>query len=106
MTVCVCVDAVSGINSASDLAHQDQYAYGTVEGSQTEMFFEHTRMEDYQTMWAHMSILSPGSIVKRVENGFEVSSALVGWLGKVGVGEGRRRGEGMVGFRRASFRER
>ena len=69
-----CVAVMSGINSASDLARQDQYDYGTVEGSQTETFFRHTRMEDYAKMWAHMSTLSPGSIVKRVEHGFEVST--------------------------------
>ncbi|KAL8617123.1 hypothetical protein ACOMHN_014293 [Nucella lapillus] len=61
----------AGINSAADLARQDLYDYGTVEGSQTETFFNHTRMTDYAKMWAHMSTLSPGSMVRRVEEGFE-----------------------------------
>nr|KAG5709248.1 hypothetical protein BaRGS_018000 [Batillaria attramentaria] len=61
----------AGINSASDLARQDYYAYGTVEGSQTETFFKHTQMPDYQKMWAHMSALNPDSLVRRVEDGFE-----------------------------------
>ncbi|XP_076446177.1 glutamate receptor ionotropic, kainate 2-like isoform X2 [Babylonia areolata] len=60
-----------GINSAADLARQDLYDYGTVDGSQTQTFFNHTRMEDYAKMWAHMSTLSPQSMVRRVENGFE-----------------------------------
>ncbi|XP_067663930.1 glutamate receptor ionotropic, kainate 2-like isoform X2 [Haliotis asinina] len=60
-----------GINSAADLANQDYYEYGTVDGSQIEYFFEHTKMTDYQKMWAHMSALRPQSIVRRVEDGFE-----------------------------------
>lgn len=61
----------AGITSAADLARQDYYDYGTVEGSQTETFFKHTRMPDYQKMWAHMSTLHPDSIVGRVEDGFK-----------------------------------
>ncbi|XP_046371985.1 glutamate receptor ionotropic, kainate 1-like isoform X1 [Haliotis rufescens] len=60
-----------GINSAADLANQDYYEYGTVDGSQIEYFFRHTKMTDYQKMWAHMSALRPQSIVRRVEDGFE-----------------------------------
>ena len=67
----------TGINTAADLANQDYYDYGTVEGSQTETFFNHTAMHDYAKMWAHMSTLSPQSIVRRVEMGFEVGCDLV-----------------------------
>ena len=68
---------LSGINSAADLANQHFLDYGTVEGSQTETFFNHTRMTDYAKMWAYMSTLSPGSIVRRVEDGFEVCFTLI-----------------------------
>ncbi|GFN98252.1 glutamate receptor subunit protein glur6 [Plakobranchus ocellatus] len=60
-----------GINTAQDLALQDEFDYGTVEGSQTETFFKHTQMTYYARMWAHMSVLSPQSMSRRVENGFE-----------------------------------
>ena len=56
------------ISSAADLAHQDEYDYGTVDGSQIESFFEHTKINHYEKMWAYMS--SPYSKVRRVEDGF------------------------------------
>ena len=59
------------ISSAADLAHQDEYDYGTVEGSQIESFFNHTRIDHYERMKAHMLVYSPESQVRRVENGFE-----------------------------------
>lgn len=61
----------AGINAASDLANQDNYAYGTVNDSQTQTFFSHTLMPEYSKMWAQMSTLAPQSMVNRVEQGFE-----------------------------------
>ncbi|KAK3599487.1 hypothetical protein CHS0354_006615 [Potamilus streckersoni] len=58
------------IDSAADLAYQTEYDYGTVDGSQIESFFKHTKIEHYSRMWAYMS-LSKSSVVQRVENGFE-----------------------------------
>ncbi|CAL1543624.1 unnamed protein product, partial [Lymnaea stagnalis] len=60
-----------GINTASDLATQNIFDYGTVEGSQTEMFFRHTKMRHYETMWAYMSSLSPKSMSRTTDIGFE-----------------------------------
>lgn len=59
------------INSAADLASQSIYDYGTVEGSQIEYFFKHTKISAYEKMYAHMSVLSPESMVRRVEHGLE-----------------------------------
>lgn len=59
------------INSAADLANQDIYDYGTVDGSQIENFFEGTNISEYAKMFAYMTELSPQSMVKRVENGFD-----------------------------------
>ncbi|NP_001191542.1 glutamate receptor subunit protein GluR6 [Aplysia californica] len=60
-----------GINTAGDLAAQKIFDYGTVEGSQTELFFKHTGMQLYSRMWAHMSVLSPKSMSRTVDIGFE-----------------------------------
>ncbi|KAK3801150.1 hypothetical protein RRG08_006867 [Elysia crispata] len=59
-----------GINTAADLALQDVFDYGTVEGSQTEKFFKYTQMTYYTRMWAHMSVYSPKSMSRRVPDGF------------------------------------
>ncbi|XP_064608494.1 glutamate receptor ionotropic, kainate 3-like [Liolophura sinensis] len=59
------------INSAADLASQNIYDYGTVDGSQIEYFFKHTKISAYEKMYAHMSVLSPESMVRRVEHGLE-----------------------------------
>jgi len=59
------------ITSAADLANQDEYNYGTVEGSQIESFFNHTKINHYQQMRAYMMIYNPDSKVRRVENGFQ-----------------------------------
>ncbi|XP_052795001.1 glutamate receptor ionotropic, kainate 3-like isoform X2 [Mya arenaria] len=58
------------ISSAADLAGQDEYNYGTVEGGQIEMFFNHTKISHYQHMRAYMMVYNPDSKVRRVENGF------------------------------------
>lgn len=58
------------IKSAADLAGQDEYNYGTVEGGQIESFFNHTKISQYQQMRAYMIIYNPDSKVKRVEHGF------------------------------------
>ncbi|XP_071125627.1 glutamate receptor ionotropic, kainate 2-like isoform X1 [Mytilus edulis] len=56
------------IESASDLADQSIYKYGTVEGSQIEDFFKLTTIPYYEKMWAEMSM---SGIVRRVDDGFE-----------------------------------
>ncbi|CAC5374411.1 Glutamate receptor ionotropic, kainate 1,Glutamate receptor ionotropic, kainate 2 [Mytilus coruscus] len=56
------------IESASDLADQSIYKYGTVEGSQIEDFFKQTTIPYYEKMWAEMSM---SGIVRRVDDGFE-----------------------------------
>lgn len=58
------------IENAADLAFQNTYDYGTVNGSQIEDFFKHTNISHYSKMWLHMK-LTPGSIVQRVEHGLE-----------------------------------
>ncbi|XP_055894617.1 glutamate receptor ionotropic, kainate 2-like isoform X4 [Biomphalaria glabrata] len=58
------------MNSAADLATQNIFDYGTVDGSQTAYFFEHTKMRHYATMWAYMFSLSPNSMVRNVDKGF------------------------------------
>ncbi|XP_048776991.2 glutamate receptor ionotropic, kainate 2-like isoform X2 [Ostrea edulis] len=57
------------ITSAADLPKQNDYNYGTVEGSQIENFFSQTNISHYQAMYAHMKI-TEGAIVRRVEDGF------------------------------------
>ncbi|XP_050416680.2 glutamate receptor ionotropic, kainate 2 [Patella vulgata] len=59
-----------GINSAADLAQQDILQYGTVDGSQIEYFFNHTKMDHFQKMKAMMSV-QPGWMVRTVKIGFE-----------------------------------
>lgn len=56
------------IDSASDLAYQSIYEYGTVDDSQIENFFKQTTIPHYSKMWAQM--YSSG-MVRRVEHGFE-----------------------------------
>ncbi|ESP02133.1 hypothetical protein LOTGIDRAFT_111488, partial [Lottia gigantea] len=59
-----------GINSAADLANQDVLQYGTVEGSQIEYFFNHTKMDHYAKMKATMSV-QPNWMVRTVDIGYE-----------------------------------
>ncbi|XP_052281540.1 glutamate receptor ionotropic, kainate 2-like isoform X2 [Dreissena polymorpha] len=59
------------ISSAADLAGQNEYNYGTVEGGQIESFFNHTKISNYQQMRAYMMIYNPSSKVRRVEQGFQ-----------------------------------
>lgn len=56
------------IESASDLADQNIYEYGTVDGSQIENFFKHTKIPYYEKMWAEMKL---SGVVRRVEDGYE-----------------------------------
>lgn len=56
------------IESASDLADQNIYEYGTVDGSQIETFFKHTKIPYYEKMWAEMKL---SGMVRRVENGYD-----------------------------------
>lgn len=57
------------IESASDLPNQNEYEYGTVDGSQTENFFKYTNISHYQKMYAFMK-LTDGAIVRRTTDGF------------------------------------
>ncbi|KAJ8297659.1 hypothetical protein KUTeg_024190 [Tegillarca granosa] len=57
------------IANAADLAYQDEFDYGTVEGSQIESFFKYTKIKHYSIMWAHM--VTKNSQVQRTEYGFE-----------------------------------
>lgn len=57
------------IANAADLAYQDEFDYGTVEGSQIESFFKYTKIKHYSIMWAHM--VTQNSQVQRTEYGFE-----------------------------------
>ncbi|KAL3878976.1 hypothetical protein ACJMK2_031298, partial [Sinanodonta woodiana] len=58
------------IDSAADLAYQNEYDYGTVNESQIQAFFKQTKIEHYAKMWAYMS-LSKTAMVQRKEHGFE-----------------------------------
>ena len=57
------------ISSAADLADQNEYDYGTVDGQQIQSFFEHTNIPHYEKMRAYLA-LNPSSLVRRVEDGF------------------------------------
>lgn len=47
------------ISSAADLAHQDEYDYGTVQGSQIESFFNYSRISHYEkNESAHACVIS------------------------------------------------
>ncbi|KAK7495312.1 hypothetical protein BaRGS_00013494 [Batillaria attramentaria] len=59
------------IDSAEDLAKQTDIQYGTIESGSTAAFFEHSKVQIYQRMWAYMTSATPSVFVKRVEEGIK-----------------------------------
>lgn len=58
------------IKSVTDLASQTKIQYGTVKSSGIMQFFKQTTIEHFSKMWAQMSEVEPGSMVKDTEEGF------------------------------------
>ncbi|XP_048485931.1 glutamate receptor ionotropic, kainate 2 [Plutella xylostella] len=57
------------IQSAADLAAQNQVQYGTLNGGSTMTFFRDSNIDIYQKMWHHMSTTSPPALVSSYEEG-------------------------------------
>ncbi|RUS81760.1 hypothetical protein EGW08_010452 [Elysia chlorotica] len=60
---------IQPLESADDLAHQTDIAYGMLETGTTRVFFETSNVTTYRMMWNYMSTASPPVMVKTVEEG-------------------------------------
>ncbi|KAK3786767.1 hypothetical protein RRG08_000972 [Elysia crispata] len=60
---------IQPVESADDLAHQTDIAYGMLETGTTRGFFETSNVTTYRMMWNYMSTASPSVMVKTVEEG-------------------------------------
>ncbi|XP_042867558.1 glutamate receptor ionotropic, kainate 2-like [Penaeus japonicus] len=57
------------IQSAEDLADQNDIEYGTLEGGSTMAFFRDSKIETYQKMWRYMESKRPSVFVPTIEEG-------------------------------------
>ncbi|GFS00798.1 glutamate receptor [Elysia marginata] len=60
---------IQPVESADDLAHQTDIAYGMLETGATRSFFETSNVTTYRMMWNYMSTATPPVMVKSVEEG-------------------------------------
>ncbi|KAF0290304.1 Glutamate receptor ionotropic, kainate 2 [Amphibalanus amphitrite] len=59
------------IESAADLAKQEDIEYGTLEGGSTMTFFRDSKIETYQKMWKFMESRKPSVFVPNYEEGVQ-----------------------------------
>ncbi|PVD34155.1 hypothetical protein C0Q70_05418 [Pomacea canaliculata] len=59
------------IDSAEDLAKQTDIQYGTIASGSTRSFFQNSKVQLYQRMWAYMTSATPSVFVQSVEEGIE-----------------------------------
>lgn len=60
---------ITPIESAEDLADQNDIEYGTLEGGSTMAFFRDSKIETYQKMWRYMESKRPSVFVPTIEEG-------------------------------------
>nr|XP_045621985.1 glutamate receptor ionotropic, kainate 2-like [Procambarus clarkii] len=60
---------ITPIESAEDLAEQNEIEYGTLEGGSTMAFFRDSKIETYQKMWRYMESRRPSVFVPTIEEG-------------------------------------
>ncbi|KAM9781059.1 glutamate receptor 1-like isoform 2-T2 [Syngnathus typhle] len=60
---------VSPIESAEDLAKQNEIAYGTLEGGSTKEFFRRSKIGVFEKMWSYMRGADPSVFVKNTDEG-------------------------------------
>ncbi|CAH0547314.1 unnamed protein product [Brassicogethes aeneus] len=62
---------ITPIESAQDLAEQNEIAYGTLEGGSTMTFFRDSKIGIYQKMWRFMENKKPNVFVKSYDEGVQ-----------------------------------
>ncbi|XP_064081833.1 glutamate receptor ionotropic, kainate 2-like isoform X1 [Macrobrachium nipponense] len=62
---------ITPIESAEDLAEQNEIEYGTLEGGSTMAFFRDSKIETYQKMWRYMESKRPSVFVPTIEEGVQ-----------------------------------
>ncbi|KAK8390471.1 hypothetical protein O3P69_010275 [Scylla paramamosain] len=62
---------ITPIESAEDLAKQNEIEYGTLEGGSTMAFFRDSKIETYQNMWRYMESKRPSVFVSTIEEGVD-----------------------------------
>ncbi|XP_071549118.1 glutamate receptor ionotropic, kainate 2-like isoform X2 [Panulirus ornatus] len=60
---------ITPIESAEDLAEQNEIEYGTLEGGSTMAFFRDSKIETYQKMWRYMESKRPSVFVPTIDDG-------------------------------------
>lgn len=59
------------VRGVGDLIDQTKIKYGTVRNSHVSVFFENSKIEQYQRMWTYMSKVESSSMVNKSEDGFK-----------------------------------